>query len=221
MKIFIDTANIEEIKEATSWGIVQGVTTNPTLVSRERRPFKELVEEICSIVDGPISVEVTATEVEEMVKEGEEIASWHPNIVLKIPMGVEGIKAVKKLSSEGVKTNVTLVFSPNQALLAAEAGATYASIFVGRLDDIGQDGMEVVEKSLQIYRNYSFTTDIIVASVRHPLHVLRAAEMGAPVATVPFKVLEAMFKHPLTDIGLERFLSDWEKLKALKIAPEK
>lgn len=217
MKIFIDTANIDEIKEATSWGIVEGVTTNPTLVSKEQRPFKELVEEICSIVRGPISVEVTATDADGMVEEGREIASWHPNIVLKIPMGIEGIKAVKRLSSEGIKTNVTLIFSPNQALLAGKAGATFASIFVGRLDDIGHDGMEVVEKSLKIYRNYSFDTQIIVASVRHPLHILRAGEMGAPIATVPFKVLEAMFKHPLTDIGLERFLADWEKLKSLKL----
>jgi transaldolase len=215
MKLFIDTANIAEIREAASWGIVQGVTTNPTLVSREGRPFRELVEEICSIVDGPISVEVTATEAEGMVKEGREIAKWHKNIVLKIPMGIEGIKAVKRLTEEGIKTNVTLIFSPNQALLAAEAGATFASIFVGRLDDIGHDGMEVVEKSLKIYRNYNFSTEILVASVRHPIHILRAAEMGAPIATVPFKVLEAMFKHPLTDIGLERFLADWEKMKAI------
>ncbi len=215
MKIFIDTANIEEIREAASWGIIQGVTTNPTLVSREGRPFKELVLEICSIVDGPISVEVTATDAEGMVREGREIAKWHKNIVLKIPMGVEGIKAVRKLASEGIRTNVTLIFSPNQALLAAEAGATFASIFVGRLDDIGQDGMEVVEKSLKIYRNYSFSTEVLVASVRHPIHILRAGEMGAPVVTAPFKVLEAMFKHPLTDIGLERFLADWEKMKAM------
>jgi transaldolase len=215
MKLFIDTANIAEIREAASWGIIQGVTTNPTLVSREGRPFRELVEEICSIVDGPISVEVTATEADGMVKEGREIAKWHKNIVLKIPMGIEGIKAVKRLTEEGIKTNVTLIFSPNQALLAAEAGATFASIFVGRLDDIGHDGMEVVEKSLKIYRNYNFSTEILVASVRHPIHILRAAEMGAPIATVPFKVLEAMFKHPLTDIGLERFLADWEKMKAI------
>ncbi|MGC9003796.1 MAG: fructose-6-phosphate aldolase [bacterium] len=215
MKIFIDTANIEEIREAASWGIIQGVTTNPTLVSREGRPFKELVLEICSIVDGPISVEVTATDAEGMVREGREIAKWHKNIVLKIPMGVEGIKAVRKLASEGIRTNVTLIFSPNQALLAAEAGATFASIFVGRLDDIGQDGMEVVEKSLKIYRNYSFSTEVLVASVRHPIHILRAGEMGAPVVTAPFKVLQAMFKHPLTDIGLERFLADWEKMKAM------
>jgi len=221
MKIFVDTANIEEIKESASWGIVQGVTTNPTLLSKERRPFRELVEEICSIIDGPISVEVTATETEGMVEEGERIASWHSNIVLKIPMGVEGIKAVKKLSSEGIKTNVTLIFSPNQALLAAEVGATYASIFVGRLDDIGHDGMEVVEKSLRIYRNYSFATEIIVASVRHPIHILRAGEMGAPVVTAPYKVLQAMFQHPLTDTGLQRFLADWEKLKALNIPAEK
>jgi len=214
MKIFVDTANIDEIREATSWGIVQGVTTNPTLVSKEKRPFRELVEEICAIVDGPISVEVTSTDADGMVEEGKEIASWHPNIVLKIPMGVEGIKAVKRLSSEGIKTNVTLIFSPNQALLAAEAGATYASIFVGRLDDIGQDGMEVVEKALKMYRNYSFNTEIIVASVRHPIHILRAGEMGAPIVTAPFKVLEMMFKHPLTDIGLQRFLADWEKLKS-------
>lgn len=221
MKIFIDTANIEEIKESASWGIVEGVTTNPTLLSKERRPFRELVEEICSIIDGPISVEVTATEAEGMVEQGEEIAGWHPNIVLKIPMGVEGIKAVKRLSSKGIKTNVTLIFSPNQALLAAEAGATYASIFVGRLDDIGQDGMEVVERSLRIIRNYSFPTEIIVASVRHPMHILRAGEIGAPVVTAPFKVLQAMFSHPLTDIGLQRFLADWEKLKSLTAPQER
>jgi transaldolase len=218
MRLFIDTANIAEIREAASWGIIQGVTTNPTLVSKERRPFRELVEEICSIVDGPISVEVTATDADGMVEEGREIAKWHKNIVLKIPMGVEGIKAVKRLSQEGIRTNVTLIFSPNQALLAAEAGATFASIFVGRLDDIGQDGMEVVEKSLRIYKNYDFSTQILVASVRHPIHILRAAEMGAPIATVPFKVLELMFKHPLTDIGLERFLADWEKMKAIEAA---
>jgi transaldolase len=218
MKLFIDTANIAEIREAASWGIIQGVTTNPTLVSKEGRPFRELVEEICSIVDGPISVEVTATDADGMVEEGREIAKWHKNIVLKIPMGVEGIKAVKRLSQEGIRTNVTLIFSPNQALLAAEAGATFASIFVGRLDDIGQDGMEVVEKSLRIYKNYDFSTQILVASVRHPIHILRAAEMGAPIATVPFKVLELMFKHPLTDIGLERFLADWEKMKAIEAA---
>jgi transaldolase len=218
MKLFIDTANIAEIREAASWGIIQGVTTNPTLVSKEGRPFRELVEEICSIVDGPISVEVTAIEAKGMVEEGREIAKWHKNIVLKIPMGVEGIKAVKRLSQEGIRTNVTLIFSPNQALLAAKAGATFASIFVGRLDDIGQDGMEVVEKSLKIYKNYAFSTEILVASVRHPIHILRAGEMGAPIATVPFKVLQAMFKHPLTDIGLERFLADWEKMKAMEIA---
>jgi transaldolase len=163
-------------------------------------------------------VEVTATDADGMVEEGREIAKWHKNIVLKIPMGVEGIKAVKRLSQEGIRTNVTLIFSPNQALLAAEAGATFASIFVGRLDDIGQDGMEVVEKSLRIYKNYDFSTQILVASVRHPIHILRAAEMGAPIATVPFKVLELMFKHPLTDIGLERFLADWEKMKAIEAA---
>jgi transaldolase len=218
MRLFIDTANIAEIREAASWGIIQGVTTNPTLVSKERRPFRELVEEICSIVDGPISVEVTATDADGMVEEGREIAKWHKNIVLKIPMGVEGIKAVKRLSQEGIRTNVTLIFSPNQALLAAEAGATFASIFVGRLDDIGHDGMEVVEKSLRIYKNYDFSTQILVASVRHPIHILRAAEMGAPIATVPFKVLELMFKHPLTDIGLERFLADWEKMKEIEAA---
>ncbi len=214
MKIFIDTANIDEIKEAVSWGIVEGVTTNPTLVSKEARPFKELVLEICSLVDGPISVEVTALDADGMVEEGREIASWHPNVVLKIPMGVEGIKAVKRLSKEGIRTNVTLIFSPNQALLAGKAGATYASIFVGRLDDAGHDGMRVVEEALEIYKNYPFPTQILVASVRHPIHVLRAGMMGAPVVTVPFKVLQQMFKHPLTDIGLERFLADWEKLKS-------
>ena len=213
MKIFLDTANIDEIREANSWGIIDGVTTNPTLIAREGKKFEEVVEEICSIVDGPISAEVISTEAEGMLEEARELAKIHENITIKIPMTVEGLKATKVLSEEGVKTNVTLVFSSMQALLAAKAGATFVSPFVGRLDDNSHYGMDLIEEIVQIYQNYGFPTEVLVASVRHPLHVLEASMMGADVATIPFGVLKKMATHPLTGIGLEGFLADWEKRK--------
>ncbi len=213
MKIFIDTANIEEIKAANEWGIIDGVTTNPTLVAKEGKDFKYMVNQILSIVDGPISVEVISTESEGMVKEAFVMSKWSKNIVIKIPMIPEGLKAVKILNGKGIKTNVTLVFSVNQALLAAKAGATYVSPFIGRLDDIGHDGMQIIRDLMQIYKLYDFKTEIIVASVRHPLHVVESAKIGAHVATIPYNVIEKMFKHPLTDNGLEKFLKDWEKVQ--------
>ncbi|MBN1110057.1 MAG: fructose-6-phosphate aldolase [Methanomassiliicoccales archaeon] len=212
MKIFIDTANIEQIKEVNSWGILDGVTTNPSLVARENKDFATIVEEICQVVDGPISVEVVGLRSEEMYTEGMELAAVHENIVIKVPMTEEGLKATKRLSEEGVAVNMTLVFSANQALLAAKAGARYVSPFVGRLDDVGQDGMQLVSEIMDILDNYDFDTEVIVASVRHPIHVTQAARMGAHIATIPFDVLKKMFRHPLTDIGIERFLKDWEKV---------
>ncbi len=212
MKLFIDTANIEEIRRASEWGIVDGVTTNPSLAAKEGRDFKSLVEEICGIVDGPISAEAVSTVAEEIVPEAETLASWHKNIVVKIPITAEGLKATKQLAQRGVRVNMTLVFSPAQALLAAKAGARYVSPFVGRLDDIGHIGMDVVGDIRSIFDNYSFETEIIVASIRNPLHVLDAALMGADIATVPFRVLEQLLHHPLTDRGIERFLADWKKL---------
>ena len=213
MKIFIDTANIEEIRKANDWGVIDGVTTNPSLVAKESRVFKELIQEIVNIVNGPISAEVISTDAEGMVKEAVELSQWSPNIVIKIPMIPEGLKAVKILCAKEIKTNVTLTFSVNQALLAAKAGATYVSPFIGRLDDIGHEGMQIVRDTVKIFNIYDFKTEVIVASIRHPLHVIEAAKAGAHVATVPFNVIEKMFKHPLTDIGLERFLKDWEKVK--------
>lgn len=213
MKIFIDTANIEEIKAANEWGIIDGVTTNPTLVAKEGKDFKTVINQILSIVDGPISVEVISTDAQGMVKEALVMSKWSKNIVIKIPMIPEGLKAVKILNEKGIKTNVTLVFSVNQALLAAKAGATYVSPFIGRLDDIGHDGMQIIRDLVQVYKEYSFKTEIIVASVRHPLHVVESAKIGAHVATIPFNVIEKMFKHPLTDNGLEKFLKDWEKVQ--------
>ena len=212
MKIFIDSANSDEIRKANEWGIIDGVTTNPTLVAKENKDFRELVREIISIVDGHISVEVISTDAEGMVKEAVEISEWSQNIVVKIPMIPEGLKAVKILNTKNIKTNVTLVFSVNQALLAAKSGATYVSPFIGRLDDIGHDGMQIVRDMVDIFNRYNFKTEIIVASVRHPLHVIDVAKAGAHVATVPFNVIEKMFNHPLTDIGLKRFLNDWEKV---------
>jgi len=212
MKIFIDTANIEQIREVNSWGILDGVTTNPTLVSRENKDFETLVKEICEIVDGPISAEAVSADAEGMIAEGRELSRIHPNINIKIPMTEEGIKATKVLSGEDIDVNVTLVFSPAQALLACKAGAQYVSPFVGRLDDIGHDGMEVAADILDILWNYEFDTEVIVASVRHPGHVVKAALMGADIATVPYDVLKKMFRHPLTDAGIERFLKDWEKV---------
>jgi transaldolase len=213
MKFFIDTANIDEIKEAASIGVLDGVTTNPTLISREEGHPTDILRKICEIVDGPISAEVISLDWEGMVKEGIEVAKLHQNIVVKIPMTKEGLKAVKALNSNDIRTNVTLVFTAIQALLAARAGASFISPFVGRLDDITTPGMETISQIVQIFRNYSIQTEIIVASVRNPLHVLDAALMGADIATIPFKVIEQLTKHPLTDKGIENFLKDWEKVK--------
>ena len=213
MKFFIDTANIDEIKEAAALGILDGVTTNPSLVSKEGKDFRKLLDEILKIVDGPVSAEVISTDYDGIVKEGRELASIHKNIVVKIPLIKEGLKACKTLTSEGIKVNVTLCFSPNQAILAAKAGATYISPFVGRLDDISTSGMDLISQIVQIYRNYNYKTKVLVASVRHPLHVVESALIGADVCTIPFDVIKKMFNHPLTDIGLEKFLSDWKKLK--------
>ncbi len=212
MKFFLDTASLKEIKEAAELGILDGVTTNPSLIAKEGRDFKELIREICSIVNGPVNVEVVSTTSDGMLEEARTLAQLHPNIVVKLPMTREGVKAVKVLASEGIRTNVTLVFSPAQALLAAKAGAGYVSPFVGRLDDISHKGMGIVREIVQIFRNYAFPTQVLVASIRNPLHVIEAAKMGAHVATMPWPVLAQLFKHPLTDIGLERFLADWEKL---------
>lgn len=212
MKIFIDTANLNDIKKANDWGIIDGVTTNPSLVAKENRDYKELIQDIAGIVQGPISVEVISTDAENMIKEAQIISEWSQNIVVKIPMIPEGLKAVKKLDANGIKTNVTLVFSVNQALLAAKAGASYISPFVGRLDDIGYDGMIIVRDAKEIFEKYQFKTEIIAASIRHPLHVIEAAKAGAHAATIPFEVIEKMFKHPLTDIGLERFLKDFKSI---------
>ncbi len=212
MKIFLDTANLDQIKKTTEWGLVDGVTTNPTLVSKEKTPFKELIREICRVVQGPVSVESVSTQAEEIVKESRELAKIADNVVVKIPICLEGLKATKELSSEGIKVNTTLIFSPLQALLAAKAGSRYVSPFVGRLDDISHPGMDMVSQIMEIFNNYGLETEVIVASIRHPLHFIEAALMGADIATVPFPVLEKIIKHPLTDIGMERFLKDWEKL---------
>lgn len=213
MKIFIDTANIDEIRRAAALGVIDGATTNPSLIAKEGLPFRETLLAICQAVDGPVSAEAVSQGAAEMVKEGRELASIHDNIVVKIPMTAEGLTATHALAAEGIRTNVTLVFSAPQALLAAKAGATFVSPFVGRLDDQGQDGMELINQLVTIYRNYSFDTEVIVASVRHPIHVVQAALLGADVATIPFKVIEAMTKHPLTDAGIEKFLSDWENYR--------
>jgi len=212
MKIFIDTADVSEIREASAMGMVDGVTTNPSLISKTGRPFREVIEEIVTIVDGPISAEVVALDSEGMIKEARVLHQIHPNIVCKIPMTVEGMKAVKALEKDGIRCNVTLVFSALQGLLAAKAGASFLSPFVGRLDDIAHRGMELVEQLVVIYDNYGFSTEIIVASVRNPLHVLEGALMGAHISTIPFKVIKQMSLHPLTDKGLAAFLADWEKM---------
>lgn len=211
MKFFLDTANIEQIKYFADMGLVDGVTTNPSLIAKERKDFEETIKQITSIVDGPISAEVTAIDADSMVKQAKELAKIHNNIVVKIPMIKEGIKATNILSKEGININMTLIFSPVQALLAAKAGAKYVSPFVGRLDDISHIGMELPETIREIFDNYDYTCEIIVASIRNPLHVIEAARMGADIATIPPKVMEQMFKHPLTDIGLEKFMSDWNK----------
>lgn len=218
MKFFIDTANLAEIEEAKELGIIDGVTTNPSLVAREgcqnRDDFKKLIYEICEVVQGPVSAEVVSTDVDGMLKEARELAEIHEHVVVKIPMITDGLKATRRLAAEGIKSNVTLVFSPLQALLAAKAGATYVSPFIGRLDDISQTGMELVAQILEIYQNYIFETEILVASVRNPLHVLEAALMGADVATIPFKVIAQLAQHPLTDIGMKKFLDDWKRVES-------
>lgn len=213
MKIFLDTASVKEIREAHELGLLDGVTTNPSLVSKEGREFQEVLREIASFVNGPVNAEVVSTDCEGMVTEGRSLSRLHKNIVVKIPLIKEGLKAVRLLNREGIRVNVTLCFSPTQALLAAKAGASYISPFIGRLDDISHVGMEVVRDIKTIYSNYGFKTEILVASIRHPLHVLEAAKIGADIATMPFEVFNKLFTHPLTDIGLARFLSDWEKLK--------
>lgn len=212
MKIFIDTANIEEIKEINEWGILAGVTTNPSLIAKEGRDFKEVIKEITEIVDGDISAEVIATDTKGMVEEARELVKIHPNVVIKIPMTEEGIKAVNILSKEAIKTNVTLIFSANQALIAAKAGATYVSPFLGRLDDIGHEGLYTVGEIVEIYEAYGIETEIIAASIRSGMHVQECAKMGVDVLTIPYKVLKKMLDHPLTDSGLEAFLKDWETL---------
>jgi transaldolase len=213
MKIFLDTAIAEEIRAASAWGVVDGVTTNPSLIVKSGRKFEEVIAEICSIVDGPVSAEVTALDAEGMVREARPLAAIHPNVVIKVPLTEEGLQAAHALKGEGVRTNVTLIFSAAQALLAAKAGASYVSPFVGRLDDVGHVGMELVEQIRAIFDNYDFPCEIITASVRHPLHVIDAALAGADIATVPFKVLRQCFQHPLTDLGLQAFLKDWEKVR--------
>jgi transaldolase len=213
MKFFIDTANIDEIRDANNMGMVDGVTTNPTLVAREGRDFEELIKEICTIVDGPVSAEVISLNTEGMLKEARTLANIHENIVVKIPMTIDGLKATKQLTTDGIKTNVTLVFSPLQALMAAKAGASYVSPFIGRLDDLAQDGLVLVEQIIDIYDNYGFETEIIVASIRNPLHVLESARLGADIATIPYNVLAKLASHPMTDKGLKAFLDDWNKAK--------
>jgi transaldolase len=213
MKFFIDTANVEEIKKAAELGVLDGVTTNPSLLSKEKGNFKDILKRICEIVDGPISAEVTAVDAAGMIKEAHELAKIHKNIAIKVPCIRDGFIATKKLSDEGIMVNMTLCFSPLQALLAAKAGAAFISPFVGRLDDVSHVGMDLIEQIVQIYDNYDFETEVLVASVRNPLHVVESAMMGADVVTMPYNVIEAMAKHPLTDIGLKKFLADWEKVK--------
>lgn len=219
MKFFLDTANLDEIRQAASWGILDGVTTNPSLVQKEGKTFQWLIEEICRIVNGPVSAEVVSTDTAGMIQEGQDLARIHPHVTVKIPFIKAGIPAVRRLSEKGIPVNVTLIFSPLQALMAAKVGASFVSPFVGRLDDIAHDGMALVGQIVEIFGNYDFNTEVLVASCRNPLHILEAARMGAGVATMPFKVLEQMIHHPLTDLGLKKFLEDWEKIpKELRTA---
>lgn len=213
MKLFIDTANVDEIREIAEWGVVDGVTTNPSLIAKEKRDFKEVVTEITGIVDGPISAEVVSLKHDEMVEEAKELAKIHKNIIIKVPMTEEGLIAVKELHAMGIKTNVTLVFTSTQALLAAKAGASYVSPFLGRLDDISTNGLNLIEEIMDIFNNYSYDTEVIAASIRHPMHVVECARLGCDIATVPYKVFKQMLHHPLTDSGVERFLKDWESVK--------
>lgn len=212
MKFFIDSANLDEIKKVAEWGLVDGVTTNPTLLSKEGKGFKETIQAVCELVDGPVSAEVvSADSAEEMLKEAHTVASWHKNVVVKVPFGPEGMKVVQQLKKEGIRTNVTLMFSATQALIAAKAGATYLSIFVGRVDDMATDGMDAINDAVDMVQTYGFESEVLVASVRHPLHIIESMRCGAHVATIPFKTLELLYKHPLTDIGLEKFTEDWKK----------
>ena len=213
MKFFLDTANVNQIKEAAGWGILDGVTTNPSLVAKENAKFEDLIKEICGIVLGPVSVESVSTKAEDIIQESRKLAALADNIVVKIPICLEGLRATKVLAQEGIHINTTLIFSSMQALLAAKAGTRYVSPFVGRLDDIGHEGMNLVEEIVTVFDNYGMDTEIIVASIRHPLHVVEAALMGADIATIPFGVIEKLVKHPLTDLGMEKFLSDWKKVK--------
>jgi transaldolase len=216
MKFFLDTANLEEIRQAAALGMLDGITTNPTLAAKEKKPFRELILEICNIVkNGVVNAEVVSTDTEGMLREGHELASWHPNIVVKVPMTMDGVRALNRLTHEGIRVNVTLVFSASQALIVAKAGAYFVSPFLGRLDDISQDGLGLLREILEIYRAYNFKTEVLAASLRHPLHVVAAAKMGAHIGTMPFKVFEQLFKHPLTDRGLESFLKDWEKARGV------
>jgi transaldolase len=214
MKFFIDTADLDEIREAEDLAILDGVTTNPSLIAKAGKPFKDTILQICNIVNGPVSTEVTALDKDGMLKQGREYATWHKNVVVKLPTTRDGVKACKVLTGEGIKTNLTLCFSANQALLVAKAGATYVSQFIGRVDDISQDGMQLIKDIIQIYKNYGYTTQVLAASIRHPMHVVDAAKAGAHVATIPWKVLDMLFNHPLTDKGLAAFLKDWEKVKS-------
>ncbi len=213
MKFFLDTANLAEIKEVAGWGILDGVTTNPSLVSKENIPFEELIREICAVCSGPVSVECVSTRSEELVEEARRVAALAPNVAVKIPIGLEGLKATRVLAQEGIQVNTTLVFSPSQALLAAKAGSRFVSPFIGRLDDISEEGMELIEQILMIFGNYDLETEVIVASIRHPRHVVDAALLGAHIATIPYSVIAKLVSHPLTDIGVERFLKDWGKVK--------
>jgi transaldolase len=211
MKLFVDTANLDEIRELADLGIIDGVTTNPSLIAKEKGSYDDILKQICEIVDGPISAEVTAMDAEEMVKEGRHLAALHDNIVVKLPTIPEGLKACRRLVAEDIRVNHTLIFTPLQAMLAAKAGAAFVSPFIGRLDDISEEGMQIIEQIVQIFNNYNFPTEVLVASVRHPVHVLQAAMLGADICTCPTKVLQQLVKHPLTDIGLEKFLADWKK----------
>jgi transaldolase len=221
MELFLDTASLDEIREAAKWGVVSGITTNPTLMAREGDvDFAETIKTICEIIDGPVSAEVVSTKADDMIEEGRPISRWHPNVVVKIPMTADGLQAIKILSSEGIRVNTTLIFTANQALLAAKAGAYIVSPFIGRLDDISEDGMHVIRDIVQIYTNYGMTTKVLAASIRHPRHITEAAKAGAHMATMPFGVLKQAMKHPLTDIGLERFLKDWEKYQQAQAGKE-
>ena len=211
MKIFIDSANLDEIRDAAAMGVIDGVTTNPSLVAPTKRPLRDVIRDICEIVDGPISAEVVATDTDGILREGRELAKIHPNVVVKVPLLADGLKAVRVFTKEGIKTNVTLCFSPTQAMLAAKAGATYISPFIGRIDDIAGEGMELIDQIVTIYRNYGYETQVLAASIRHPVHVVQASMLGADVATIPHKVILQLLKHPLTDLGLEKFLADAKK----------